>query len=187
MVEPHKCTAADQTTLNGAPKVDPTCDTGSNGSTVTGQNFLYYTGQTTTAANLSDMTTDMNNIFNSLAATTTTTGNLRFKGVVPVGNAFQHAVNSGVVKTSGFYKPDGTYDDSAGLMNLWWIDSTHASVYGSYLSALVSFGSITGLNPSRFGRFERAAQELGITVEQALTLQRMATETLVAAGVSLRP
>ena len=40
---------------------------GSNGSTGTGQNFLYYTGQTTAAANLSDMTTDMNNIFNSLA------------------------------------------------------------------------------------------------------------------------
>jgi hypothetical protein len=119
MVEAHKCTAADQSTLNGAPKVDPTCDAGSNGSTVTGQNNLFYTSKATTAANLADMTTDMHNIFTSLAATTTTTGKMRFAGVVPVGNAFQHAVNSSVVKTSGFYKADGTFDNSGSLMNLW--------------------------------------------------------------------
>jgi hypothetical protein len=186
MVEAHKCTAADQSTLNGSPKVDPTCDAGSNGSTVTGLNNLFYTTKTTTVANLADMTTDMHNIFTSLAATTATTGQMRFAGVVPVGNAFQHAVNSAVVKGSGFYKADGTFDDSGSQMNLWWIDSTHASVYGSYLSALVSFGRITGLDPSRFGGSEKAALDLGISPANALTLQRMAKETLTAAGLVLR-
>lgn len=186
MVEAHKCTAADQTKLNGAPKVDPSCDAGGNGSTTTGMNNLFYTSKTTTTANLADMTADMHNTFNSLAATTTTTGQLRFAGVVPVGNAFQHAVNSTVVKGSGFYKPDGTYDDSSSLMNLWWIDSTHASVYGSYLSALVSFGRITGLDPARFGGTEKAAMDLSISPANAMTLQRMAKETLVAAGLVLR-
>ena len=187
MVEPHKCTMADQSTLNGAPIVDPTCDAGGNGSAATGQNTLFYTSKATTAANLSDMTTDMHTIFTSLAAATSTTGSPRFRGVIPVGNAFQHAVNSGVVKSSGFYKADGTYDNSGSAMNLWWIDSTHASVYGSYLSALVSFGSITGLDPSRFGASERAASDLGILPEQSLTLQRMAKETLHQAGFSLQP
>jgi hypothetical protein len=186
MVEAHKCTAADQTTLDGAPIVDPTCDAGSNGSTVTGMNTLYYTSKTTTAANLADMTTDMGTAFSSLAATTTTVGARRFAGVLPVGSAFQRAVDAGVVKSSGFYKPDGTFDDSGSLMNLWWKDSTHASKFGSYLSALVSFGSITGLDPTRFGRFERAAQDLGITADQSLTLQQMAKETLLGSGMTLR-
>ncbi len=186
MVEAHKCTAADQTTLNGAPKVDPTCDAGSNGSSTTGINTLYYTSKTTTSANLADMTADMSTIFNSLAATTTTAGALRFAGVLPVGNAFQHAVNSGVVKSSGFYKADGTFDDSGSQMNLWWIDSTHASVFGSYLSALVSFGSITKLDPTRFAGGDKAALDLGISVANAMILQRMAKETLVASGVVLR-
>lgn len=184
MVEAHKCTAADQSTLDGSPKVDPACDGATNG--IGGENFLYYTSKATTALNLADMTTDMNNIFTSLATTTRTTGDLRFAGVLPVGNAFQQAVNAGAVKASGFYKADGTYEDSSTLMNLWWKDSTHASKYGSYLSALVTFGRITGLNPARFNGFDRAASDLGISRSEAQTLQGVARDTLVAAGVVLR-
>jgi hypothetical protein len=127
------------------------------------------------------MTADMHAVFYGLADT-----NRNFAGVVPVGNAFQRAVDSSVVKTSGFYKADGTYSDSTGLMNLWWIDSTHASMYGSYLSALVSFGSITGINPAIFGSGEKAARDMGISATDATTLQRIAMETLTAAGVTLR-
>jgi hypothetical protein len=188
MVEAHKCTSADQSTLDGSPKVDPNCGSpaGDNGNTVTGMNTLYYTSKATTALNLADMTTDMNTIFTSVAATTRTTGEPRFAGVLPVGNAFQQAVNAGVVKASGFYKPDGTFDDSGTQMNLWWKDSTHASKFGSYLSALVTFGRLTGLNPTRFDGLDRAASDLGISRSQAQTLQGVARDTLVAAGVVLR-
>ena len=186
MVEAHKCTQADQSTLDGSPKLDATCDTGANGSTATGMNTLYYTSKTTTSANLADMTTDMFNIFTSIATTTRTTGDLRFAGVLPVGNAFQQAVTAGVVKNSGFYKPDGTFDDSGTQMNLWWKDSTHASKFGSYLSALVTFGRLTGLNPTRFDGLDRAAADLGISLSQAQTLQGVARDTLIASGLSLR-
>jgi hypothetical protein len=63
MVEAHKCTAADITTMDDAPIVDPTCAAGTNGSATTRQNTLYYTSQPTTAANLADMTADLHNAF----------------------------------------------------------------------------------------------------------------------------
>lgn len=189
MVEAHKCTDADQSTLDGSPIFDPACGVTSATSVpdgTGGQNFLYYTSKATTALNLADMTTDMHNIFTSLAATTRTTGELRFAGVLPVGNAFQQAVNTGLVKSSGFYKPDGTFDDSGTQMNLWWKDRTHASKYGSYLSALVTFGRITGFSPMRFEGLDRAAMDLGISRTEALALQGVARDTLLAAGVALR-
>ena len=189
MVEAHKCTQADQSTLDGSPKVDATCDAGANGSTTglnAGMNNLFYISKANTALNLADMTTDMQSIFSSVAATTRTTGDLRFAGILPVGNAFQEVVNAGAVKNSGFYKADGTFDDSGTQMNLWWKDSTHASKFGSYLSALVTFGRITGLNPVRFDGLDRAASDLGISRTQAQTLQGVARDTLVAAGVVLR-
>jgi ribose/xylose/arabinose/galactoside ABC-type transport system permease subunit len=71
-------------------------------------------------------------------------------------------------------------------MNLWWFDRTHASVYGSYLSALVSFGTISGRNPTAFGANEKAAKDLGISQNDAVLLQNIAAETLVASGVVLR-
>jgi hypothetical protein len=186
MVEEHKCTVADQSTLDGSPKVDATCSAGTNGSALTGMNTRYYTSKPTTTANLADMTADMQSIFATVAASTRTTGEPRFAGVLPVGNAFQQAVNSGVVKGSDFYKRDGTFDDSGTQMNLWWKDATHASKFGSYLSALVTFGRITGLNPTRFDGLDRAAADLGISRSQAQTLQGVARDTLVAAGVVLR-
>jgi hypothetical protein len=181
MVEAHKCTIADKNSLNGAPIVDPTCSAGSNGSATTGLNNLFYTSKGTTAENLKDMTTDMSTVFYGLAET-----NKKFAGVVPVGNAFQRAVDVKAVKSSNFYKADGTYDASGSQMNLWWIDSTHASVYGSYLSALVSFGTISGRNPTGFGGNERAAKDLGISQSEAVLLQNIAAETLIASGVALR-
>jgi hypothetical protein len=71
-------------------------------------------------------------------------------------------------------------------MNLWWIDRTHASVFGSYLSALVSFGTISGRNPTSFGATEKAAKDLGIAPSDAVILQNIAAESLIASGVQLR-
>jgi len=176
MVAAHKCTTPDLTTLDGAPIVDPSCSNGTNGSGATGQNNLFYTSNASTAANLRDMTTDLHSVFYGRAS-----ANRKITGVVPVGDAFQRAVDTNVVKADNFYKTDGTYDDS-GLPNLWWKDRTHESVLGAYLAGLMMYGAITGRDPLAFGTNDRAFVELGITTADALMLQRVAHDTLVAAG-----
>ena len=131
-------------------------------------------GKSTTAANLANMSTDLHNAFYGKVAS-----NPGFAGVAPVGDAFQRAVNDGFAKGSGFYKADGTYDEStASPINLWWLDRTHPSKYGSYLSALVLFQTITGRNPLSLGPDERAAADLGIASDVAVRLQRIAQETV---------
>jgi hypothetical protein len=157
MVEAHKITLADKSSSNGAPIVD----TGSAGGAAT----LYY-------GTLAGMTTDLHNAFYNKA-----TSNSGFAGVVPVGDAFQLAVDQGLVKSGGFYKADGTYDEAGGL-NLWWLDRTHASKYGSYLSALTLFGSLTGLDPQSLGRQEQSAFDLGISSTDAWALQQVAATQL---------
>jgi hypothetical protein len=181
MVAAHKCTIPDVTTTNGAPIVDPTCANGDNGSVATGQNTIYYTSKPTAAANLKDMTTDFHNVTYERVSSS----NGKLLGVVPVGDAFQTAVDTNVVKADNFYKADGTYDDS-GLPNLWWLDRTHESVYGAYLAGLVMFGTITGRDPLELGDDDRTLGELGIDAAEALMLQRVAHDTLAAAACAAR-
>ena len=176
MVEPHKCTAVDVTTLDGAPKVDPTCSSGSNGNAATGQNTVYYTSKTQTPDNLRDMTYDMRDAFKAVAA-----ANSKITKIAPVGEAFQRTVDNNLAKGSGFYNNQGTYDTTGNLMDLWWLDRTHPSASGSYLAALVLFGTITGLEPTMFGASDDVAEKLGITPVNAAALQRMASETIAAA------
>ncbi len=70
-------------------------------------------------------------------------------------------------------------------INLWWIDYLHASKYGSYLSALVMFGTLTGINPASFGASEQAAADLGISPGDAVKLQQVAWDQLAATGTPL--
>ena len=156
------------TSPTGAPIVDTSSDP--NGVAAT----LYY-GQ------LAGMTTDMHAAFYGLAAS-----NSGFAGVAPVGDAFQRAVDHGLVLGSGFYQADGTYlepDDKT--IDLWWLDRTHPSRYGSYLSALVLFGTLTGIDPWSLGASEQAAADLGISRADAVKLQQVASEQLYTAGVAL--
>jgi len=97
-----------------------------------------------------------------------------FAGIVPVGQAFLRAVTEGVA-TRDMYAGNALTD---GLIDLWFNDGTHASVYGSYLSALTLFGLITGIDPASLGGDERAARDLGISSADALALQRIASLTL---------
>ena len=53
------------------------------------------------------------------------------------------------------------YVPEAGKINLWHTDYFHPSKYGSYLSALVHFATITGMNPMTLGAGEQAAADLG--------------------------
>ena len=96
--------------------------------------------------------------------------------------------DEGVARGTGFYDANGIYSEAAdGLMNLGWLDRTHASKYGSYLSALTLFGSITGLDPLSLGAGELAAADLGIGRDAARMLQRVASEQLHLANAVPEP
>jgi hypothetical protein len=167
MVFAHKATDPDPTTPDGRPIVEP----GAADAT------LYY-------ANLSDMTRDLHDSFASLAA-----DNPNFAGVLPVGDAFQLALDLGLAKADGFYDASGVYSvaQPGDPMNLWWDDYLHASKYGSYLDALVQFGMITGLDPLSLGANEIAAGDLGISSIDARTLQHVASMQLGFAAAVPEP
>ena len=100
--------------------------------------------------------------------------NADIKDVIPVGEAFNRAIKTGVADSNPY---DGIV---AGQLDLWTYDNYHASSYGYYLEALMDFGSITGYDPLSFGNKERAAIELGFSAEQAVALQRIAHDELSA-------
>ena len=97
---------------------------------------------------------------------------LQLRAVIPVGEAWNRAIAQGVA-ASNPYEPVGT-----DMVNLWTDDGYHASAYGSYLAALVIFGSVTGRDPRGLGAEEEAAAHLGISPARARALQRIAVETL---------
>jgi hypothetical protein len=115
---------------------------------------------------LEAMTADLKAAYQGLAA-----ANPIFAGVAPVGEAFLAAVQDGTAMRNP-YAPD------AGKIDLWWDDNLHASKYGSYLSGLTLFGTLTGLDPRSLGAAEHVASDLGITQAVAAALQNVAAATL---------
>lgn len=93
-------------------------------------------------------------------------------GVVPVGQAWNRTMTTGVADPNPY---DGI---GYGQLDLWAYDHYHASVAGYYLSALVTFGAITGVDPTTLGAKEKGADELGLSDAQAAALQRVARDTL---------
>jgi hypothetical protein len=93
-------------------------------------------------------------------------------GILPVGQAWNRAIASGVADPNPY---DGI---SFGQIDLWTYDHYHASIYGYYLEALVVFGQVTGIDPKTLGPKERAADDLGISDTQAMALQAIASEQL---------
>lgn len=127
-------------------------------------------------ADVQGMTDDLHSAYFGLATDTS-----RFAGVAPVGDAFQRAVSQGLA-TSDPYASDAATD---GKIDLWWDDNVHASTYGSYLSALTLFGTVTGADPLSLGGNERAAADLGINSTDAITLQRVASQQLGFAAAAV--
>jgi hypothetical protein len=103
------------------------------------------------------------------------------RGVLPVGEAWTRAMQSGVADPNPY---DGI---DAGRIDLWTYDHYHASAAGSYLEALVVFGALTARDPRSLGEFECAAYELGLSRPQAAALQRVAYEQLAASGIMTTP
>ena len=143
---------------------------------VTGAISFTTTPATSFYPSLEAMTTDLHAAYFGLDAS-----NPDYAGVAPVGDAFLRAVASGLA-TRDFYAANARTD---GLIDLWFDDGTHASKYGSYLSALTLFGTLTGLDPAQFGAGEIAARDLGIATADALTLQRVASLELGFAATAI--
>lgn len=132
------------------------------------------TPATTFFPNLESMTEELRANLESFTMAAGTDGSGGFAGIAPVGEAFMRAVADGVA-TRDFYAPNALTD---GKIDLWFDDGFHPSKYGSYLSALTLFGSVTGQNPTQFGYVELAAAELGISPQDSWALQRVAAVQL---------
>ncbi len=92
----------------------------------------------------------------------------------PVGDAFIHALDDGVAYNPG----EGAI---AGRVNLWASDRYHASVAGSYLSALVFYAKILGGDPRELPEGAgSAAAALGLGASTAAALQEIAWATVAA-------
>lgn len=101
----------------------------------------------------------------------------RVAGVVPVGLAWNNAIDTGIADDySG-------RDAGTGKMMLWATDGHHGSFYGYYLEALMHFGMVTKRDPQSLGADDNVAQDLGINERQAAALQKVAHDTLAAQGV----
>jgi hypothetical protein len=99
------------------------------------------------------------------------------KAVIPVGEAWTRAIQTGVADPNPY---DGL---EAGKLNLWTYDNYHASTHGYYLEALVIFGSVTGRDPRTLGQNECSAFELGLSRAEAKALQQVAFDQLAGAGM----
>ncbi len=141
---------------------------------VTGAVTRTTTPATTFFGTLEGMTEELRLSHLDAAALASADGTGGLAGIVPVGASFMRAVQDGVA-TRNMWAPDALSD---GLIDLWFDDGTHASTYGSYLSALTFFGSLTGIDPLSLGSDEIAARDLGISGADALALQRVASVQL---------
>ncbi len=130
------------------------------------------TPATTFFNNLEEMAAELRQANKDAAALAAVDGTGGIAGIAPVGDAFLAAVQAGIA-TRDFWGANALTD---GLIDLWFDDGTHASKWGSYLSALTLFGSLTGQDPGRFGAGEIAARDLGISATDALALQRIASQ-----------
>jgi hypothetical protein len=100
---------------DGRPIIDTDGGTLPNGYPDT----LYYA-----AEGPAGMTADLRAAFAAKAQ-----ANPNFAGVIPVGDAFQRAVDTGIAKADGFHTSDGVYAAAVpqDKIDLWWIDYPHAN------------------------------------------------------------
>jgi hypothetical protein len=102
------------------------------------------------------------------------------KAVIPVGEAWNRAMQSGIADPNPY---DGI---EANKFDLWAYDHYHASTHGYYLEALMVFGTLTGRDPRSLGETECSGYELGLSRRDAKALQQVAFDQL-AAGKLVTP
>jgi hypothetical protein len=101
------------------------------------------------------------------------------RGVLPVGEAWTRAIQTGVADANPY---DGI---EANKLDLWAADHYHASVAGTYLEALVVFGTLSNRDPRSLGAYECSAYELGLSQSQATALQQVAFDQLASAKTAM--
>ncbi|ALK34668.1 hypothetical protein bpln_2g24640 [Burkholderia plantarii] len=108
--------------------------------------------------------------------------------VAPVGEAWRLAWSQGVANPDPFaasslpllwYGIEASNDPQIGTP-----DYAHPGVAGAYLSGLVLFERITGVDVQRFGANELAAQQLGVPAALAVRLQQIATQAVQQASAA---
>ena len=136
--------------------------------------MTYPAGEPYSGEPLETMTTDLRNAYAQAAV-----NNAGIAGIVPVGDGFMRAIQEG-------HAVRDPYLGDPSLIDLWWAeDRFHPGTPGSYLSALMMFGAITGIDPASFGATEKAASDLGIPPLQAMQLRGVASRALAAGGQAL--
>ncbi|MDB5680428.1 MAG: glycosyl transferase family 1 [Sphingomonas bacterium] len=129
--------------------------------------LVYQPGSPWSGKSLSAMTQDLRRATDGVRLLSPS-----FRGVLPVGDAWARAIAAGIADPN-------PYDGIAfGQVDLWTYDHYHASIYGYYLEALVVFGRVTGIDPTRLGAKESAADDLGIAPQTAVALQQIARDQL---------
>jgi hypothetical protein len=98
------------------------------------------------------------------------------KGVIPVGEGWTRAMQTGVADPNPY---DGI---GPGKLNLWTYDHYHASAHGSYLEALIIFGRLTRRDPRSLGDNECSGYELGFARAEVKALQQVAFDQLASTG-----
>jgi len=98
----------------------------------------------------------------------------RYAGIVPVGLAWNRAIDGGMADGNPY---DGI---DANKVDLWAYDHYHGSSYGYYLEALMDFGKLTGHDPLELDGKDRVAEALGISPQQSHALMQVAHDTLEA-------
>jgi hypothetical protein len=104
--------------------------------------------------------------------------------VAPAGDAWMRAIQEGIAKRNPYIdsnKTDrqvGLWDEDPALACCTVPIGYHTSRFGAYLSALVLFAQITGVNPMDLGPNEQVATDLKIPFGVARRLQRVAHRTV---------
>ena len=96
----------------------------------------------------------------------------RYAGIVPVGLAWNRAIDTNVADANPY---DGL---DANKIDLWAYDHYHASSFGYYLEALMDFGKLTGHDPLELKGKDRVAEALGISPAQSNAMMQVAHDTL---------
>ncbi|HEX4176956.1 MAG TPA: DUF4886 domain-containing protein [Rhizomicrobium sp.] len=102
--------------------------------------------------------------------------NAHVTGVIPLGLAWNRAIDTGVAGDNPYI------GIPAGKIDLWSWDNYHASAYGYYLEALMVFGKITGKDPLSLGDPETVADDMGFSKPQTHALQQIAHDQLAASN-----
>jgi hypothetical protein len=102
------------------------------------------------------------------------------KWVIPVGEAFNCAIASGIADANPY---DGI---DPGKVDLWASDHYHASTAGYYLEALTVFARVTARDPRKLGPRESAARELGLAPALVSDLQQIAYAIALRGGAVRR-